>query len=216
MDGPGLDPGILEHTLKPIAFTEQAAAVATKTHGRSRQFRSRLSRCHQRGRGTTAASTISKPAIGAARLRSAFLKLFERVDALVTPTVAVTAFEAGQTRCRQDRRPRGRSASRLVAVLLADQPGRPAGGDDAVRLRSRRLADRPSDRRALARRAHDLPHRRCVRAAQPWASSGRRWRYASRRGARKSPCKQGPFYCAWGSFSSSCGPSPARSARRGR
>ncbi|WP_456685233.1 amidase family protein, partial [Bradyrhizobium sp. P5_C11_2] len=28
--------------------------------------------------------------------RNAFLKLFERVDALVTPTVAVTAFEAGQ------------------------------------------------------------------------------------------------------------------------
>ncbi|MBR0816254.1 amidase [Bradyrhizobium diazoefficiens] len=95
MDGPGLDPDILEHTLKPIAFTEQAAAVATKTAadlaGSEADYRDVVSA----GRSYSGTDYI-EASYRRGQARSAFVKLFERVDALVTPTVAVTAFEAGQ------------------------------------------------------------------------------------------------------------------------
>lgn len=94
-DHPGLDPEVLEHTLKPIAFTEQAAAVA-------RRGSDALAGSDPEYRGVIAAgrrySGLDYVEAGYRRgqLRAGFLKLFERVDALVTPTVAVTAFEAGR------------------------------------------------------------------------------------------------------------------------
>lgn len=95
LDGPGLDPGILEHTLKPIAFTEQAAAVAGKTAadlaGSEADYRDVVSA----GRGYSGTDYI-EAGYRRGQARSAFVKLFERVDALVTPTVAVTAFAAGE------------------------------------------------------------------------------------------------------------------------
>lgn len=95
MDGPGLDPGILEHTLKPIAFTEQAAAVATKTMadlaGSEADYRDVVSA----GRHYSGTDYV-EAGYRRGQARNAFIKLFERVDALVTPTVAVTAFEAGR------------------------------------------------------------------------------------------------------------------------
>lgn len=95
MDAPKLDPGILEHTLKPIAFTEQAAAVATRTTadlaGSEADYREVVSA----GRHYSGTDYI-EAGYRRVQARNAFLKLFERVDALVTPTVAVTAFEAGQ------------------------------------------------------------------------------------------------------------------------
>ena len=95
MDGPGLDPEILEHTLKPIAFTEQAAAVAGKTAadlaGCEADYRDVVSA----GRRYSGTDYI-EAGYRRGQARNAFLRLFERVDALVTPTVAVTAFEAGQ------------------------------------------------------------------------------------------------------------------------
>jgi aspartyl-tRNA(Asn)/glutamyl-tRNA(Gln) amidotransferase subunit A len=95
IDGPGLDPGILEHTLKPIAFTEQAAAVAGKTAadlaGSEADYRDVVSA----GRHYSGTAYV-EAGYRRGQARNAFLKLFERVDALVTPTVAVTAFEAGQ------------------------------------------------------------------------------------------------------------------------
>ncbi|WP_284263914.1 amidase [Bradyrhizobium iriomotense] len=95
MDGPGLDPGILEHTLKPIAFTEQAAAVASRTTadlaGSETDYRDVVSA----GRHYSGTEYI-EAGYRRGQARTAFLKLFERVDALVTPTVAVTAFEAGR------------------------------------------------------------------------------------------------------------------------
>lgn len=95
MDGPGLDPAILEHTLKPIAFTEQAAAVATKTMadlaGSDVDYRDVVSA----GRRYTGTDYV-EAGYRRGQARNAFIKLFERVDVLVTPTVAVTAFEAGR------------------------------------------------------------------------------------------------------------------------
>ncbi|WP_439410050.1 amidase [Bradyrhizobium sp. DASA03076] len=95
LDGPGLDPGILEHTLKPIAFTEQAAAVAGRTSidlaGSESDYREVVS-AGRRYSGTD----YVEAGYRRGQARAAFLKLFERIDALVTPTVAVTAFGAGQ------------------------------------------------------------------------------------------------------------------------
>ena len=67
-------------------------------------------------------------------------------------------------RCRhhrrgRDRRQGRRPASRLVALLVADQPRRAAGGEHPMRVRRGRPADRAAGRRALARRGGDLPDR---------------------------------------------------------
>ena len=85
-DTPALDSQILEHTLKPIAFIEQAAAAGGKTaedladsEADYRKVTDYIEAGYRRGQAC-----------------GAFQKLFDRVDALVTPTVAVTAFEAGK------------------------------------------------------------------------------------------------------------------------
>jgi aspartyl-tRNA(Asn)/glutamyl-tRNA(Gln) amidotransferase subunit A len=95
MDGPGLDPGILEHTLKPIAFTEQAAAVATKTAADLASSDADYRDVVAAGRRYSGTDYI-EASYRRGQARNAFVKLFERIDALVTPTVAVTAFEAGR------------------------------------------------------------------------------------------------------------------------
>lgn len=95
MDGPGLDPDILEHTLKPIAFTEQAAAVATKTMAELAGSEADYRDVVAAGRHYSGTDYV-EAGYRRGQARSAFVKLFERVDALVTPTVAVTAFEAGR------------------------------------------------------------------------------------------------------------------------
>jgi aspartyl-tRNA(Asn)/glutamyl-tRNA(Gln) amidotransferase subunit A len=92
--GPVVDADILEHVLKPIAFTEQAAAVA----GRDPSL---LARSEQEYRDVLAkGQTFSGVDYMRAThrrmiLRSRFAELFRGVDALVTPTVSVTAFAAG-------------------------------------------------------------------------------------------------------------------------
>jgi aspartyl-tRNA(Asn)/glutamyl-tRNA(Gln) amidotransferase subunit A len=95
IDGPGLDPGILEHTLKPIAFTEQAAAVAGKTTVDLASSEADYRDVVSAGRRYSGTDYV-EAGYRRGQARNAFLKLFERVDALVTPTVAVTAFEAGR------------------------------------------------------------------------------------------------------------------------
>ncbi|MBB4262852.1 MULTISPECIES: amidase [unclassified Bradyrhizobium] len=95
MDGPGLDPGILEHTLKPIAFTEQAAAVASKSATDLASSEADYRNVVSAGRRYSGTDYI-EASYRRGQTRSAFVKLFERVDVLVTPTVAVTAFEAGR------------------------------------------------------------------------------------------------------------------------
>ncbi|WP_197279801.1 amidase [Rhodopseudomonas sp. AAP120] len=93
-DGPALDPGILDHTLKPIAFTEQAAAVAARSAEELASSEAEYRAVVDLGRSYSGTDYI-EAGYRRGQARSAFLKLFERVDVLVTPTVAVTAFEAG-------------------------------------------------------------------------------------------------------------------------
>jgi aspartyl-tRNA(Asn)/glutamyl-tRNA(Gln) amidotransferase subunit A len=92
--GPALDPDILDHTLKPIAFTEQAAAVGGRTVEDLAASEADYRNVVAAGRGYSGTDYI-EAGYRRGQLRGAFQRLFERVDALVTPTVAVTAFEAG-------------------------------------------------------------------------------------------------------------------------
>jgi aspartyl-tRNA(Asn)/glutamyl-tRNA(Gln) amidotransferase subunit A len=89
-----LEPDILERILKPIAYTEQAAAVAFRDAsalaGSDSDYRDVVAK------GATY-SGVEYVEAGYRRnsLRASFLEIFGKVDAIVTPTVAVTAFPAG-------------------------------------------------------------------------------------------------------------------------
>lgn len=93
-DDLGLDPEVLERTIKPIAYTEQAAAVML----RDAQALSRSDREYQeviaRGRNYRGVDYVDAMHRRTA-LRGQFLKAFQRAQVLVTPTVATTAFAAG-------------------------------------------------------------------------------------------------------------------------
>jgi aspartyl-tRNA(Asn)/glutamyl-tRNA(Gln) amidotransferase subunit A len=91
---PVLDPKLLEQTLKPIAFTEQAAAVAGKSQNDLARSEADYRQVIAQGRSYSGVDYI-EATYRRAGVRAAFLSLFQKVDALVTPTVAVTAFEAG-------------------------------------------------------------------------------------------------------------------------
>jgi aspartyl-tRNA(Asn)/glutamyl-tRNA(Gln) amidotransferase subunit A len=91
---PGLDPKLLERTLKPIAFTEQAAAVAGKSEADLARSDADYRRVISQGRTYSGVDYI-EATYRRASVRAAFLAMFQNVDALVTPTVAITAFEAG-------------------------------------------------------------------------------------------------------------------------
>ena len=91
---PGLDPKLLERTLKPIAFTEQAAAVAGKSEADLARSDVEYRRVIAQGRKYSGVDYI-EATYRRATVRAAFQAMFQNVDALVTPTVAVTAFEAG-------------------------------------------------------------------------------------------------------------------------
>ena len=85
---------MLERILKPIAYTEQAAAVSARDASAladsDRDYRDVVAR-------GAAYSGIEYVEAGYRRnkLRASFLDIFGKVDAIVTPTVAVTAFPAG-------------------------------------------------------------------------------------------------------------------------
>jgi aspartyl-tRNA(Asn)/glutamyl-tRNA(Gln) amidotransferase subunit A len=89
----GIDPEALERTLKPIAYTEQAAAVSGREAMLERSdadYRAVVERGRQY-RGTDYVEASYRRG----QLRSRFVEAFGRVDLVATPTVAVTAFGAG-------------------------------------------------------------------------------------------------------------------------
>ena len=85
---------LLEDVLQPIGFTEQAAAVMYRKPPEMAlseiEFRSVVAR-GQTIRGIDYVDALHKRA----QLRNRFLEIFKDVDAIITPTVAVTAFAAG-------------------------------------------------------------------------------------------------------------------------
>lgn len=93
-DDLGLDPEVLERTLKPIAYVEQAAAVlgrdAQALAPSDREYRDVIERGKQY-QGTDYVDAMHRRS----QLRGQFLKAFDRAQVILTPTVAVTAFAAG-------------------------------------------------------------------------------------------------------------------------
>jgi aspartyl-tRNA(Asn)/glutamyl-tRNA(Gln) amidotransferase subunit A len=91
---PGVDPDLLEGVLKPIAFTEQAAATSARGPalfaGSDQDYRDVIAR------GRTYSGVDYMVATHRRMImRGRFAELFRNIDALVTPSVAVTAFAAG-------------------------------------------------------------------------------------------------------------------------
>lgn len=90
----GVDADVLEEVLQPIAFTEQAAAISA----RDPAFLSRSEQEYRdviaKGRAYSGVDYM-RATHRRSQLRGRFVELFRHVDALVTPTVAVTAFAAG-------------------------------------------------------------------------------------------------------------------------
>ncbi len=93
-DHPGLDADVLERTLRPIGYTEQATAVQARCESHLARSEPEFRAVVKAGRhfsGVDYMAATHRRAI----LRGRFVALFGRVDALVTPTVPVTAFAAG-------------------------------------------------------------------------------------------------------------------------
>jgi aspartyl-tRNA(Asn)/glutamyl-tRNA(Gln) amidotransferase subunit A len=87
-------PDMLERILKPIAYTEQAAAVSARDASALASSDSDYRDVVAKG-STYSGVDYVEASYRRGSLRSAFLDIFQRVDAIVTPTVAVTAFPAG-------------------------------------------------------------------------------------------------------------------------
>jgi aspartyl-tRNA(Asn)/glutamyl-tRNA(Gln) amidotransferase subunit A len=91
---PGIDPDILKDVLQPIAFSEQAAAVAGRAPAELIRSDAEYRDVIAKGR-TYSGVDYMVATHRRMRLRGRFDDLFRKADALVTPTVAVTAFAAG-------------------------------------------------------------------------------------------------------------------------
>ncbi|MDB5516738.1 MAG: putative amidase [Tardiphaga sp.] len=85
---------MLDRILKPIAYTEQAAAVAGRGSEAIAASDDDYRTVVAGGRAYSGIDYI-EASFRRNALRASFLNLFQKVDALVTPTVATTAFAAG-------------------------------------------------------------------------------------------------------------------------
>lgn len=93
-DDVGIDPDVLERTARTIAYTEQAGAVVARDAQQMTLSDPEYQDVIAKGRRYTGADYIDAMH-RRTQLRGQFVKLFQRADVLVTPTVAVTAFPAG-------------------------------------------------------------------------------------------------------------------------
>lgn len=89
-----LDPDILVKVLKPIAFTEQASSVGERPDEAFAASDEDFRKVIAEGRSFSGIDYMTAVHLRS-KLRAQFIELFSRVDILLTPTVSVTAFEAG-------------------------------------------------------------------------------------------------------------------------
>ena len=94
-DDVGLDPDVLAHTARIIAYTEQAGAVAARSAEQLALSDADYCDVIAKGRRYGGAEYVDAMH-RRTQLRAQFVSLFQRADVLVTPTVAVTAFNAGE------------------------------------------------------------------------------------------------------------------------
>lgn len=92
---PSLDGDLLEKVLKPIAFTEQATAASIRNTQSLAQSDATFLSIVDEGLKYSGTDYI-RAGYARTALQSRFLDLFSTVDVLVTPTVAITAFPAGE------------------------------------------------------------------------------------------------------------------------
>ena len=90
----GLDGEILETVLQPIGYTEQATAAMGRDAEALARSEPEFQSVVVKGKGYRGTDYMAATH-RRAQLRGRFLTLFGTVDALVTPTVPVTAFDAG-------------------------------------------------------------------------------------------------------------------------
>jgi aspartyl-tRNA(Asn)/glutamyl-tRNA(Gln) amidotransferase subunit A len=88
------EPDMLERILKPIAYTEQAAAVSSRSASVLATSDTDYRDIVAKGARYSGIDYV-EAGYRRNRLRALFLELFQKVDAIVSPTVAVTAFPAG-------------------------------------------------------------------------------------------------------------------------
>ena len=93
-DRPRLDADVLERIIKPIAYTEQAAAIVSRDAVTLRRSDADYQALIAKGR-TYGGVDYVDATHRRTQLRNQFVQLFQEVDVLVTPTAAVTAFDAG-------------------------------------------------------------------------------------------------------------------------
>jgi len=110
---------------------------------------------------------MSRPAIAQQPAR-VVPEIFTHVDAIVTPTVAVTAFAAGELGVDEVD---GIAVDRHLGWSPFSWPINLTGlpRHDFLRLRLRTASDRTSDHCALARRGVDCADRRAFERARPWS-----------------------------------------------
>ncbi|MEH2516346.1 Asp-tRNA(Asn)/Glu-tRNA(Gln) amidotransferase A subunit family amidase [Bradyrhizobium sp. AZCC 1610] len=161
------EPDMLDRILKPIAYTEQAAAVSARGANALMASDSDYRDVVTKG---ASYSGIEYVEAGYRRngLRTSFLEIFGKVDAIVTPTVAVTAFAAGALGVDGvdgiDGVPVDRHLGWSPFSWPINKSDRTAGCYDSLRFRRRRASDWASDHCAVARRGLDCAYRCRVRA----------------------------------------------------
>jgi aspartyl-tRNA(Asn)/glutamyl-tRNA(Gln) amidotransferase subunit A len=89
-----LSSDVLDEILRPIAFTEQAAAVYGRDPSDFLSCEPEYREVIERGREFSGTDYI-RATYKRGKLRGQFLDLFQSYDVLITPTVATVAFEAG-------------------------------------------------------------------------------------------------------------------------
>lgn len=90
-----LAPDTLERILKPIGFTEQAAAVANRTEAELALSEPEFRATVVQGQSYSGVDYMRATHLRAA-LREQFRQQFDSVDLIISPAVAVTAFRAGE------------------------------------------------------------------------------------------------------------------------
>lgn len=92
--GIALDPDILAKVLKPIAFTEQASSVGARPDVAFAESDAEFREVIAEGRRFSGMDYMAATHLRS-KLRGQFVDLFANADVLLTPTVSVTAFDAG-------------------------------------------------------------------------------------------------------------------------
>lgn len=95
-------------------------------------------------------------------------RVMRRYDVLLTPTLAVLPFALHIPGSGKDQRTHG-AAFPAARLHLSDEPDGQSGGECAGRVRVRRAAGGPADRRPASSRRHSATRSGLIRGGEAWA-----------------------------------------------